>query len=156
MTAVLLVRANKSARPVPYHANDTLTASFASRSMWLSGLTVLAYVVYHLMHATFGLIDAAAFASKTSDGGHDVYKMMVTGFQDPVILASYLVALSLLTLHLSHGIASFFQSTGLMHPRYDKVIKCAGRGLTALLMGGFIAIPLSVVFGIVKLQSGGN
>lgn len=155
-TAVLLVRSNKKARPVRYRVNDCLEASMASRSMWLSGLTVAAYLVYHLLHTTFGVIDPDAFHVHTKDGLHDVYTMLVKGFQDPLIVASYLLALVILGLHLSHGISSFFQSTGLKHPRSEKLIQNAGHLLTAVLIGGFLAIPLSVVFGIVKLPVGGN
>ena len=44
---------------------------------------------------------------------HDVFRMVVSGFQDDVVVAVYVVANLLLAWHLSHGIASSFQSLGV-------------------------------------------
>ena len=50
---------NREARPNRYYCERALTASWASRHMMLTGLVILAFVVYHLMHFTFGIIDPA-------------------------------------------------------------------------------------------------
>jgi succinate dehydrogenase / fumarate reductase cytochrome b subunit len=62
VTGIRLARANKQARPVAYSKQSTVQATFASRSMVLTGLTMLVFVVYHLLHFTFGVTNPAHFA----------------------------------------------------------------------------------------------
>lgn len=50
---------NRVARPSGYVYEDTIQASWASRHMLLTGLLLLAFVVYHLAHFTFGWVAAA-------------------------------------------------------------------------------------------------
>ena len=43
---------NRRARPERYRRKDTVKATLASRSMALSGLVLLAFIIYHLLHFT--------------------------------------------------------------------------------------------------------
>ena len=52
---------SKEARAVPYQLKKSRKASLASRTMMISGLTVLAFIFYHLAHYTFGIIDPRAY-----------------------------------------------------------------------------------------------
>jgi succinate dehydrogenase / fumarate reductase cytochrome b subunit len=56
---IRLTRQNSAARPVSYAYEDTLQASWASRHMLLTGLVLLAFVVYHLAHFTLGVVKRA-------------------------------------------------------------------------------------------------
>lgn len=56
---IKLTMANRAARPARYAYEGTLQASWASRHMWLTGLVLLTFVVYHLAHFTLGLTHAA-------------------------------------------------------------------------------------------------
>jgi len=47
---------NALARPTRYVYEDTLQASWASRHMMLTGLVLLAFILYHLAHFTFGAV----------------------------------------------------------------------------------------------------
>src|SRR5688572_26180689 len=62
VTGLRIARQNRTARPVAYTKEATIQASFASRSMVFSGVTVLAFVVYHLLHFTFGVTNPDHFA----------------------------------------------------------------------------------------------
>jgi succinate dehydrogenase / fumarate reductase, cytochrome b subunit len=131
----LKMRANE-ARPIPYAHEETVQASFASRSMAYSGLAILAFVLFHIAHYTLGAVQPAppddvknAADDKKKDeaeekkkdvrpaapvevsllelrddkGRHDVYRMMIIGFSDPIIAPLYVLAQVLLMMHLSHG-----------------------------------------------------
>jgi hypothetical protein len=50
--ALTLTAANKAARPVQYAKGDAYAASVRSRYMVVSGLVILAFVIYHLLHFT--------------------------------------------------------------------------------------------------------
>jgi succinate dehydrogenase / fumarate reductase cytochrome b subunit len=150
-TAIRLSRANKQARPVAYAKEATVVASFASRSMVFSGLSLLAFVVYHLLHFTLGVTNPDHFARKAAGaGGHDVYAMVTASFANPAIAVAYAAFQLVLFLHLSHGIQSLARTLGLHHGRYTPMIKTLSFVLAALIAGGNVLLSLSVLLGIVK------
>ncbi|MBY0228754.1 MAG: succinate dehydrogenase cytochrome b subunit [Gemmataceae bacterium] len=51
-----LTMANSAARGTRYHHEGVLQASWASRHMWLTGLVLLAFILFHLAHYTFGVV----------------------------------------------------------------------------------------------------
>ncbi|MBA3273863.1 MAG: succinate dehydrogenase cytochrome b subunit, partial [Chthoniobacterales bacterium] len=85
---------NRRARPEKYAQKDYVKATFASRYMWLSGLVVLAFIIYHLAHFTVQVVDPR-FALLKADplGRHDVYSTMVYGFQTWWVSAFYILAM---------------------------------------------------------------
>jgi len=151
---VVLHRENRAARPVAYVKDTTVRATFASRTMLLTGLMILAFVVYHLLHFTIGVVQPGNFASEDPSGRHDVFAMVVKGFHNPLVVISYLVAMALLWIHLVHAISSIFQSLGLKHPNFDRGIGLLGPGVATILVLGFISIPLSIWLGVVSLPGG--
>jgi succinate dehydrogenase / fumarate reductase cytochrome b subunit len=60
---IRLTLQNRAARPTPYAYEDTLSASWAARHMLLTGLVLLAFVIYHLGHFTLGAVVPAKFQS---------------------------------------------------------------------------------------------
>jgi succinate dehydrogenase / fumarate reductase, cytochrome b subunit len=52
VTAVMLVIENRKARPRGYVGQKALTSSFAARTMRWSGVILLAFIVYHVLHYT--------------------------------------------------------------------------------------------------------
>ncbi len=150
-TAVVLVRANAAARPHKYAVQRFRRTTFAARSMALTGLVVAAFIVYHLMHFTLGWIQPDYFHVPDAKGRPDAYSMFVMGFKSVPILISYLVAVALLCLHLTHGASSWLQSLGLKHPKYDRVLDKLGPVLAAILIIGYLAPPLAVAFHVIEL-----
>lgn len=152
LTAVRLSRSNKLARPVPYASEATVQATFASRSMVFSGLSLLVFVVYHLLHFTLGVTNPEHFARKAARaGGFDVHSMVATSFGVLPIAIVYAAAQIVLFLHLRHGLQSFAQTLGLNHGRYTPLIRRLSTLLAALIAGGNAFLALSVVAGIVKV-----
>ena len=80
----------------------------------------------------------------------DVYAMVVSGFKNPIVSVSYIVAMLLLSMHLSHGVSSLFQSLGVNHPKYNDAIAKVGPAVGALVALGFISIPAGVLAGVVS------
>jgi len=152
--ALRLKLQNRAARPVAYVSKSTVRATLASRTMVLSGLIVLAFGAYHLLHFTFGLTDAHNFHLTDAQGRHDIYNMVVRGFQNVPVSIFYVVAMVLLFSHLSHGASSFFQSLGWNHPRYNALIERIGTVVAWLVCLGFVSVPLAVLLGIIKPAGG--
>jgi len=149
--AVTLSLENKAARPQGYYGNPApLAASYASRTMLISGSIIFAFVVYHLLHYTMRVesINGASvpFSSLLAeDGKLDVYAMMVAGFSVWYVSLFYLVGVGLLCLHLSHGIQAMFQSLGWKNHVYGPLLSNAAKVVAIVLFLGYASIPLSVV-----------
>ena len=142
---------NRRARPARYKKRDYVKATFASRSMALSGLVVLAFILYHIAHFTVRVTDPRFLLLKADPlNRYDVYSMMVYGFQNIYVSAIYILALFLLALHLSHGTSSFFQSLGLSDEKLAPRLATAGRLFAWLIFIGYTSIPIAVLLHWVK------
>ena len=150
---ITLVIQNKSARPYAYQLDRNVQAKLSTRTMAYSGLTVLSFVVFHLLHYTFRVTDPR-FKLATEGGlletTHDVYKMVLLGFQNPLISGFYLLSVGLLSLHLSHGISSAVQTFGLESSRSARGIRQTGRLLSGAIFVGYASIPTAVLLGFLK------
>ena len=150
-TGIRLARSNRLARPVAYESEATVVATFASRSMVFTGFTLLVFVVYHLMHFTFGIVHPQDFAKKAMRAsGFDVHTMVASSFSVPAIAIVYAAAQIVLFLHLRHGIQSFAQTLGLRHARWTPLIEKSSIVVAALVAGGNALLALSVLAGIVR------
>jgi succinate dehydrogenase / fumarate reductase cytochrome b subunit len=142
---VQLALRSKAARPIGYSRRQAINSSYASRTMYWSGPIVLAFIIFHLLQFTAGYLHPhAQFVTG------DVYGNVVSGFQVWWVSAWYIFAICLLGLHLSHGLASMFQSVGLAHPRLSPILKNAARSVALLIVVGYISIPISVLLGFIK------
>jgi len=155
LTGIRLARANRAARPVAYAREATMQATFASRSMVLTGLSTLAFVIYHLLHFTFGTVHGEFVALKTRAStaawaGHDVHAMVTASFGSLPIAVAYAAFQVVLFLHLKHGIQSLAQTLGLSHGRYVPMVKTLSFVLAAAIAGGNILLAFSVQLGLVK------
>jgi succinate dehydrogenase / fumarate reductase cytochrome b subunit len=148
--SIRLKLANRGARPVRYKHENTVRASLNSRLMIVSGLIILAFLIYHLLHFTLGVTDPQNFALHDAQGRHDVYNMVIAGFKNPLISAGYILAMVLLFSHLGHGASSWMQSLGWNHPKYNGWIAMAGPVISWIVCLGFIAVPIAILLGIIK------
>lgn len=141
---------NRAARPQGYVRPDTVRASFASRTMAISGVLILGFLIYHLLHFTLGVTNPDHFALVDAQGRQDVFNMVVYGFQNVIVAGGYVLAMVLLFTHLSHGAASWLQSLGWNHPKVNALAKVIAPAVTWLVCLGFVSVPLGVMFGIIK------
>ncbi len=158
---VLLTVENKKARPDGYEVKSRVQASIFSRTMRLTGVVILAFVVFHIAHFTAQIVYPSYRTLKTTlpDGHavHDVYAMVTIGFSHPLVAIFYVISMGLLAFHLSHGISSLFQTLGLANRRLLPIYQRAGVALAWILFVGFSAIPISVgVFGLGKAYTEAN
>ena len=167
--ATVLTMENHAARDVKYGVTHTLRATLSSRLMRVSGVVVLAFLIYHLAHFTLGFTQAATFKEslplytlgtdfkvagfitvRAGTPTFDVYNMVVLGFQKPVVSLFYIIAVGLLSLHLLHGADSMFQTLGWRSARWSGVLRKICIVFAAAYFLGNLAIPGAVLLG--KLQ----
>lgn len=149
----------KRARPIPYGERRALSATYASRTMLMSGLIVFAFIVYHLLHFTVAVPEVnllksapgfpnANFRELTDAQGHqDVFRMVVLGFSNVWVSGFYIIGMALLCLHLSHGISSLFQSLGLKQRCCGKIIDRFAVASAVVIFVGNSSIPIAVLLG---------
>lgn len=138
-----LTRMSQEARPVKYGRKESLALSYASRTMRWGGVIILAFVIYHLLHLTWGTVHPD-FRSGS------VYHNLVSGFQVWPVSIAYMVAMLVLGLHMYHGLWSAFQTLGATNPRYDRTIRRFAAAFSLVVVTGNIAIPASILAGIVS------
>lgn len=141
-SSIDLALLQKDARPIGYVKRGNVQASYASRTMMWSGPIIAAFVVFHLLHLTTGTVHPRFVPL-------DAYDNVVNGFKVLPVSLSYIVAMVLIGMHLSHGVWSMFQSVGFSHPRYTPLIKKFAAVFSWLLVAGFISVPVAVLTGMV-------
>jgi len=143
-SSISLARLQRAARPIGYVRKQSVGSTYASRTMYWSGPIVLAFLIYHLLHMTFGTVHPHFQELRP-------YENLVTGFSNPIVAIAYIVSIVLLGMHLYHGLWSMFQSFGVPQslPR-EKKNKRWALVVTVLIIAGFISIPLSVLTGLLK------
>ena len=154
LTAVQVTLENRRARPVPYQRVKPMAATYASRTMALSGFIVLFYIIFHLLHFTFKVTHPAISHGIDAHGHRDVYSMVVLSFRDPLLSLFYVFAMALLSMHLSHGFKSLFQSLGINHEKLNPKLARLSSVIALLIFIGYSAIPLAVLFGLIKPAGG--
>jgi succinate dehydrogenase / fumarate reductase cytochrome b subunit len=146
---IALNRQNRAARN-PYEKKDTIQASRASRTMVLTGLTILAFIIYHLLHFTFraandygSYIDQPHFEA-TGIVRHDAWRMVIEGFSWFPAVLFYVIAITLLSSHLTHGVASMFQTLGWRSKRSAGLIDNGAKVYALIIWLGFLSIPIAI------------
>src|ERR1700730_6711858 len=148
---ILLAIENRRPSPEHYIDKENVKATWASRHMFVSGLVVLAFIIFHLLPFTARKFNPQFPLLKLDPlNRYDVYSMMVYGFQNIYVSVFYVIGLFLLTLHLTHGASSFLQSLGLNNKKLNPRLAFAGRVFAWLLFLGYTSIPVAVLVGLIK------
>lgn len=169
--AVLLTLDNRKARPERYAEDKRVQATYSSRTMRMSGIILLAFIIFHIAHYTARVVPGKQYDEPgvlqatvvplvkggevvTKDGApimtFNVNDMMVAGFQVWWVSAFYIIATGLLCMHLTHGFSSMFQTVGLRNKlwraRLDKVALAYGW----IIFLGFAVIPVATLVGFLE------
>jgi succinate dehydrogenase / fumarate reductase cytochrome b subunit len=139
--AVALVRRARRARGTEYALRRTRAANWASRGMAASGLLLLAFIVFHLLHMTFGSAHPAFIAGA-------VHHNLVVGLGARGIALLYIGATVLLGLHLFHGLYAAPRSLGLRAGSRSQAGRPFALAFAALLALGFALVPIAALLGV--------
>jgi len=144
VVAMGLVIYNKAAKTQKYAVAATKTkASFASKTLHYQGIIILAFLIWHLISFKYG-----PHYEVTYDGVQmrDIFTLVVEYFGNPLNVAAYIFVLLLLGMHLSHGLASSFQTVGFSGEKSDPIIQKIGKAYAFIVTAGFVSQPIYVYF----------
>jgi succinate dehydrogenase / fumarate reductase cytochrome b subunit len=146
---IQLTLENSAATPQDYAIVKHVRATLSSKNMIWTGLLIAVFIIYHLLHftvrATPGLVMGVDAQQR-----FDVFTMVVSSFSGPLNVLVYVAAMVVLFLHLFHGIQSFFQTMGWSNSCTLPAITKAGRLVAAVLLIGYVSIPVVIMAGILK------
>ncbi len=141
---VIVTLENNAASPAKYGVYKKLSVNFAGNNMIWTGLLLLAFIVYHLLHFTARVTPGMTLQNDLQ-GRFDVFSMVVSSFQHGTIALIYIVSMVVLFLHLFHGIQSFFQTMGWNNDRSRPVISTVGRVVALVFLLGYSSIPVVIL-----------
>jgi len=154
IATIHLAKQNRE-RNTRYAYKAVVQTTLSARLMIWSGLTILAFLIFHLLHYTIRIIkdfDGPNYQTTLADGtpAHNVHKMMIDGFSSLPVSLFYILALTLLCSHLSHGFSSIFQTLGLRSRKTSAIIHKLGWTFALVIYLGFISIPIAVLTGFLS------
>jgi succinate dehydrogenase cytochrome b subunit len=138
-----VTRASWQARPVGYRRLETSETTYAARTMRWGGVIIACYAVYHLLDLTFGPVNPSFVPG-------DAYHNLVASLARVPVSAAYIVAVVAVGLHVYHGLWSALQTLGLNRPPTSGWRRGVAAGVAVLITGGYIAIPVAVLAGVVR------
>jgi succinate dehydrogenase / fumarate reductase cytochrome b subunit len=141
--AVQLTRMSRAARPIGYSAKRDIETSWAARTMRCGGVLLVAFIVFHLLHLTGGVVGFGAGQFKHLA----VYQNVVAAFAVWPVAVFYIVAMGALCLHLSHGIWSMLQTLGWNTARNEATLRILSRVIAIVVFIGFTSVPVAVMTG---------
>lgn len=128
--------------------------SFASQNMLVLGAIVLGFMVLHL-YQFWAKMQLVEITHKL--GGHVEQELLANAangaywiqyyFSQPVYSIVYIVWLSALWLHLTHGVWSALQSLGLNNGTWLPRVKVVSNVIATLIILMFISIPVYFLLG---------
>jgi succinate dehydrogenase / fumarate reductase cytochrome b subunit len=144
VSGIQLARLNRKAKPTGYQNTKYRSANAASLTMVYGGLFLVLFIIFHLLHFTTGHVHTNGFLEG------QVYANVWKGFQNPLAVLFYVVAMAFLCLHLFHGTWSMFQTLGIDTPKWNCGIRLLAKTVAVALFVGFSIVPLAVATGLLQ------
>lgn len=141
--AYQLTQMARAARPTGYSRHEHQVSSYAARTMRYGGVLILVFIVYHILHYTTGHLHPDFVPG-------EVGRNLIVGMQVKWTAAFYAITMIAIGAHFYHGIWSVFQTLGLNHPSWNRSRVTLTLGLTLVVAGGFLSIPLAALFGLLR------
>lgn len=154
---LVLTSSNNSKRKVGYQVQYGKGSKWYSRSMGLLGTLLLLFLIMHLYHfwipSRMGDFVNRPLNEVTYPGlhgetqgptYHNLYNQMLIVFQDPLIVALYVLGCISLAYHLMHGFESAFRTLGVYNNRYSTMLRSIGYAYSIIVCAAFAMMPISM------------
>ena len=141
--AFVTARENRNARPVSYgkvqskqKGRKIMDGARPDTWMFVTGAIIFAFLILHLSDFKLELRPDVDYSGK------EPFDKALMILQTPLSAVMYCVGAVAIIAHLSHGFSSAFQSLGVNHPKYNRLIKCVGILFAVAVGAGFLSFPV--------------
>ena len=147
--AFILTAQNRRARGDNRYAvtEKPATVEWASQNMLVLGLIVLLGLGLHLFNFWYNMMFAELTHIDVPFHPADGFSYIKYTFSKPVYVVLYVIWISALWFHLSHGFWSAMQTVGVNGKVWFNRWKTIGNIYVTLLMLGFLVVVLAFAFG---------
>jgi succinate dehydrogenase cytochrome b subunit len=124
---------NQMARPVAYAVDRSAGGrTIGSRTAPYTGALILVFLIFHLIKFRF--------VDKMTINDFTILSNTFADFNFWTVF--YVVGVTVVAVHVSHGFWSGFQTLGLNHPKYMPLIERVGIVFSLIIGIGFASIPV--------------
>ena len=141
-TVIQLAVRNRKARQTRYAEYKQIEASTPARLMLVSGFLLLAFLLFHLLQFTFGVVGGSPFVEGK------VYANLYYAFGKWYFVLLYVIVMAALAQHVSHGVWSLFQTLGLDNPDRNRALRLLATLSAVALFVGFASVPVLFYLGV--------
>jgi len=129
---------NRYARGTKRYAvvNSKPGVTWASRNMYILGLVIVLGLLLHLTNFWANMQLAEIMGTPSANGA----ALIATIFSDPIYCIVYLVWLTAIWFHLTHGLWSMFQTTGWGNKTWYPRLKTGANIVATVMMLAFAAV----------------
>jgi succinate dehydrogenase / fumarate reductase cytochrome b subunit len=145
VSATILARRARGARPVRYAHRTPVQGSYAARTMRWGGVIIALFVVYHVLDLTTGTLNP--------HGVHgEVHANLVADFAPErwYVTLVYTLAVVAVGFHIRHGVWSALQTFGRSSAATQKALQGVALAVAVVLVAGFLSVPFAVLTGLVS------
>ncbi len=153
VSALRLGERNRKARKQRYAAGRKYRATnLHALSMLPTGIVALAYIVYHILHFTVGVVHGDFHGLRDPAGRVDLYNIFVLGFRDPTVVTIYVVGNLAIASHLAHAMTSIFHTLGIAVGPFRTPLQYVGPVFGVLVAVGNVSMPIVCLLGLLRPQ----
>lgn len=145
-----LTKRNRAARPAGHRNPQRIQRSLSSRTMMISGLVLLAFIVFHILQFTSRTIQITPIHDGT------VYENIYDAFDKWYFALLYVGVMVLLGLHLRHALWSVTQTAGWDKPNRNRTFRGLATALAVFVAVAFAAVPIAFFSGVMPEPGPGN
>jgi succinate dehydrogenase / fumarate reductase, cytochrome b subunit len=124
-----------------------IRSTLSARTMTISGATILAFVVFHILHFTTRTIHPTRLVHGA------VYANAYGAFHRWWLVVIYVGAVVLLGLHINHGLWSGAQTAGVDNPDRNWFWRRMASFVTVFTVIGFAVVPILLAFDVLPKPS---
>ncbi|MDO5727369.1 MAG: succinate dehydrogenase cytochrome b subunit [Bowdeniella nasicola] len=137
--ATLLITIRAIAHPAQVRTRATLL----SRGMWITGMTLLVFVILHILDLTTGTVHHSFVAT-------DAYGNLVASLSRPTFAGCYILAMAALAAHLWHGLQLAVVDLGVRSARWRQFLQVGGYALALVIPLVNMSFPILILTGVIQ------
>ncbi len=147
--AINLARASRQARGSQRYDVEKIVGRKASatRFMIISGVTILAFLLFHIYDFTISgdITGQGSIVEGMGEESMGLYGVVFNSFANPLRSLFYVIAVCGVGLHLSHAISSVLVTLGALTEKSTDKAELAAKVIGLAVAVGFSSIPLYIL-----------